>query len=415
MKTHLIYLFLFFASAFLQAQDTTKVLFIGNSITYFNNMPFTFEAIANSLGDTTAVTMYAPGGTGFLNHVGDANVYNHFRQEEWDYVVLQPGSGDSGGAAVGGTPVGTTVQRINILLDSIYVHSPCAKVLFYEISNGVTGNTTAALTNYNAIMDLIKSNVEYFSDSTALGFAPVGEAFRTAWNNNPNDLLWGSYGDIHPNAKGSYLAACVFYASIFQKPSTGTTISNTLTALEASSFQQLADTLVLNNLSDWRIGTYDQFTDFNYILTNNSVNFNNGSQNIDSLVWDFGDLTTSTDWNPTHNYLSIGSYPVTLTTYQNGCAQTISQTVVIGTLADHRIEREDDWNIYPNPTHNFLQLALKNKSDDFSFEVYNHTGQLVMKTKETRIDVSSLLSGIYILKIINTETLECSSKKWLKY
>jgi len=29
------------------AQDTTKVLFIGNSITYYNNMPQTFEAIAN--------------------------------------------------------------------------------------------------------------------------------------------------------------------------------------------------------------------------------------------------------------------------------------------------------------------------------------------------------------------------------
>jgi len=78
---HLILLtFLYSISS--NAQDTTKVLFIGNSITYFNNMPQTFESIANSKGDPTEVTIYAPGGTGFINHVNDPNVFNYFQQEQ---------------------------------------------------------------------------------------------------------------------------------------------------------------------------------------------------------------------------------------------------------------------------------------------------------------------------------------------
>lgn len=49
------------------AQNIKNILFIGNSITYFNNMPQTFESIANDKGDAASVTVYAPGGTGFIN------------------------------------------------------------------------------------------------------------------------------------------------------------------------------------------------------------------------------------------------------------------------------------------------------------------------------------------------------------
>lgn len=414
MKKHLVYLLLALTTCWTQAQDSTKVLFIGNSITYFNNMPFTFEAIATSLGDTTDVTMYAPGGTGFLNHIGDANVYNHFRQGNWDYVILQPGSGDSGGAPVGGTPVNISVQRIRMLLDSIYTYSPCAKVLFYEISNGVTGNSAAALANYNAIMNLIRSNVEYFADSTGLGFAPVGEALRTAWNNDSNNLLWGSYGDIHPNAKGSYIAACVFYASIFQKASLGTTVLNALPAAEAAAYQQLADTIVLQQLSNWRIGTYDQSTDFNYVVNAQTVTFNNMSEHIDSVVWTFGDATRSTNLNPIHTYTTAGNYPVQLTSYKNGCAQTVEKTVPIGTLTTQQLSEQIKWRIYPNPVGQFLYIEHEDKDGVYEVELYNSMGQLIKQSTQLTINVSAWSKGMYSIKLTNLKTSESSIKKWLK-
>lgn len=49
-----------------------------------------------------------------------------------------------------------------------------------------------------------------------------------------------------------------------------------------------------------------------------------------SVIWDFGDGTTSTQNNPTHIYTTPGSYDVTLTlTNTSGCVSTITQTGVV--------------------------------------------------------------------------------------
>ena len=55
------------------------------------------------------------------------------------------------------------------------------------------------------------------------------------------------------------------------------------------------------------------------------------SSNYENLVWSFGDGTTSTSINPTHQYSSPGNYTVTLTIYTNsGCLiDSISQNIDI--------------------------------------------------------------------------------------
>ena len=346
MKTIQLITLLILSSLPSLAQDTTKVLFIGNSITYFNGMPQTFEAIANSQGDPTEVTMYAPGGTGFIHHVNDANVYNHFQTGIWDYIVLQPGSNESPGYS---EPIEATLERARILKDSALFYNPCAKILFYEISYGVWGSTAANLDTYNTTMDLIRGNLEYLADSTELFFAPAGEAMRTAWNDDTSTLLWGGTGDIHPNAKGSYIIACSFYASIFQKPSFGTTEISSLTPQEASAYQELADTTVLNYLSDWRINTYHQFTDFDYALTGLTVDFQNASQNIDSLTWNFGDGTVSQTVSPSHTYATSGTYTVVLTTFKDGCMETKTVSLPVAVTSVEEIPLTENVSIYPNP------------------------------------------------------------------
>lgn len=414
MKKNILFLLLMSFCSFLQAQDTTRVLFIGNSITYFNNMPQTFEAIANSKGDTTVVTMYAPGGTGFVHHATDPNVFAHFRQGNWDYIVLQPGSNESPGYSY---PIDETLERARILQDSVYKYNPCVEVLFYEISYGVWGSSASDLVTYNNTMDLIRANLTHLADSTETFFAPVGEAFRTAWNQNQTNLLWGGFGDIHPNAKGSYLAACVFYATIFQKNSRGTTVLNSLSALEADAYQELADRTVLNSLINWRIGMYEQHTDFSYSINANTVNFTNLSSNIDSSFWEFGNLNTSIDSNPVQHYNAIGSYDVTLTTYKNGCAQSISQTINIGVLGLNNAvkPRAAYSSIYPNPTKDYLNIEVQNRKAVYNFEVYDNLGQLLLRTNTARINVSNFPQGMYYINVINVKTLESHLHKWEKY
>lgn len=60
------------------------------------------------------------------------------------------------------------------------------------------------------------------------------------------------------------------------------------------------------------------------------VNFINQTPGGGTVVWDFGDGTSSTQNNPTHTYTTAGSYTVSLTvTNAAGCSQTITQTDTI--------------------------------------------------------------------------------------
>jgi PKD repeat protein len=58
---------------------------------------------------------------------------------------------------------------------------------------------------------------------------------------------------------------------------------------------------------------------------------NTSSGQIDSLLWDFGDGTTSTEQNPSHIYAAAGTYNVTLTVTNAGGANNTSQQVTVST------------------------------------------------------------------------------------
>jgi len=390
------------------AQNPTRVLFIGNSITYFNDMPQTFENIANSFGDLTEVTMYAPGGTGFVNHVVDANVYDYFRQGDWDFIVLQPGSNESPGYSY---PIEETLTRAEILLDSIYIYNPCTKVLYYEISYGVWGSTPENLATYNETMDLIHTNLNFLADNTKTFYAPVGEAISTAWNYDQSIMLWGSTGDIHPNDKGSYIAACVFYASIFQKPSLGTEIINTIPVEEAVRYQLLADTIVLNHLSDWRINVYNQTVDFDYDISYSEVEFTNLSQNYDSVFWSFGDGETSTDLNPIHLY-AAGNYTVDQTSYFHGCVLNAFKDFTIEDFSFAEQAIDDKIRIYPNPAKDEIRFEFANgfDIDGIKFRVTDISGKVIINESPITscnqiISIKNWPKGLYFISLMDKDKI----------
>ena len=62
----------------------------------------------------------------------------------------------------------------------------------------------------------------------------------------------------------------------------------------------------------------------------NTINFTNQSTGATSYNWNFGDASTSTSQNPSHNYSSSGNYLVTLvSTSSSGCTDTTAQIVTL--------------------------------------------------------------------------------------
>jgi len=59
-----------------------------------------------------------------------------------------------------------------------------------------------------------------------------------------------------------------------------------------------------------------------------------------------------------------------------------------------------DFKIYPNPSSDQIYIETQNLLEDYYIEVFNTIGKLILNTKNTSyIDVSSLQSGIYFVKL----------------
>jgi hypothetical protein len=80
--------------------------------------------------------------------------------------------------------------------------------------------------------------------------APVGYTWLHVHMDHPEVNLWQDDGS-HPTAAGTYLAACVFYASIFRRSPDGLSYHGDVSSAEAQILQQEAAQHVLDMQAQW--------------------------------------------------------------------------------------------------------------------------------------------------------------------
>ncbi len=66
--------------------------------------------------------------------------------------------------------------------------------------------------------------------------------------------------------------------------------------------------------------------------------------------------------------------------------------------------------IYPNPTHQFLNIEFATMPDKYKYELFNNMGQCIIKRESSnrleQINLNGITSGIYYLKIHNSDFLK---------
>ena len=70
-------------------EEPIQILFIGNSYTFFNDMPGIFSDLAESGGFDADVTTVAKGGYSLADHTQDAETRSILESQNWDFVILQ--------------------------------------------------------------------------------------------------------------------------------------------------------------------------------------------------------------------------------------------------------------------------------------------------------------------------------------
>lgn len=144
------------------------------------------------------------------------------------------------------------------------------------------------------------------------------------------------------------------------------------------------------------------------VCLNNGTEFTNTSAvsgaTIASTSWDFGDMATSTDANPSHSYASSGSYPVTLVAVSSqGCSDIFTQTLSIYTNPTVVFEIQDTTLDIGQAT-NLLDHSVGSVAWNWYVGGDNTTG--ISNSMNTTY--SSLWSGVYSTCLEITDANGCT-------
>lgn len=175
-----------------------KVLYIGNSYTYYHRMPSIVSAMGRAEGsprELHAKVVAVPSAT-LQRHWDSGAAQSAIRERKWDYVVLQEQSL---------LPLEQKERMYEYvrLLDKEIRLNGAKTVLFLTWARRDQPETQRAIdAAYGAIAGEIGALV-----------APVGQAWQAARNGVADLALYEEDGS-HPTPIGSYLTACVLYITL---------------------------------------------------------------------------------------------------------------------------------------------------------------------------------------------------------
>lgn len=164
-----------------------------------------------------------------------------------------------------------------------------------------------------------------------------------------------------------------------------------------------ADTITIEEI----IEVYESpIIEINYEIAGFVVDFEAAISNYDSLHWDFGDQSYSSDSNTIHTYISGGNFEVKLTAYLGDC---ITEEVLELSLGTTSVEDLDEFHLiktYPNPTAGRFTIDFNTAYEVHSIQVLDQLGRrlYIQKVEQniTKADIlldSGIPAGNYVVLI----------------
>ncbi|MCR5119182.1 MAG: hypothetical protein K6B44_06125 [Lachnospiraceae bacterium] len=173
-----------------------RVLFIGNSHTYYNDMPKMFKDICAENGIDVQITLLSKGGMGFDYHADNQQTRFNILYGDYDYVILQHVAHPMGEFSV----MEEAADRI-----MEWVAQTRAKACFYM---------TWTMEGDEASQPEMSARYRKLADKYGCLVAPVGEKWWEHIHKHPETDLY--YEDRrHASIEGSRLAARIIFETLF--------------------------------------------------------------------------------------------------------------------------------------------------------------------------------------------------------
>lgn len=224
------------------AKDGDKILFVGNSHTYTNDLPGVFYEMAMA-GEHEVEVYDLTEGSYTLQRFSDPDdelgsiLANALQSEPWTFVVLQ--------------------ENTNAAMDfnakkEMY---PYARKLdkMIKAAGGQTAflmtwapKDGAGLFSHDMVQEGLSAGYRTIAGELDALLIPGGEIFDDALKQDEKLELWGEDGQ-HPSEEGTYLAACAAYAMFFQETPVGNPYLADLEVDTAQVLQKIAYDVMLGN------------------------------------------------------------------------------------------------------------------------------------------------------------------------
>ncbi|MEO5564274.1 MAG: hypothetical protein ABIR18_12590 [Chitinophagaceae bacterium] len=176
---------------------TKRILFIGNSLTYVNDLPAIVTRLAGEKGiviitETLAFPNYA-----LEDHWNDGNIQKRIKEGKFDFVVVQQG------------PSSQEEGRLMLLNYGAKIKELCSKykaqLAFFVV--------WPSYANLNGFDNVIKNYTDAATNTSSL-LCPVGNAWQKHFSETKDYSYYGA--DLfHPSEKGSIVAGEIIVNTLF--------------------------------------------------------------------------------------------------------------------------------------------------------------------------------------------------------
>jgi hypothetical protein len=229
------------------AGNCTRILFIGNSYIYTNDLPGMFIKLVSAGGHQVETGLAAQGGWTLAEHVNSTDTINQITSSKWDYIVLQE---QSEIPAIEQSRIASMYPAARVLVNQI--KGAGAKPIFFLTWAHKAGWPADGFQDYQSMQFQIDIGYLGIAQELSVPVAPVGYAWLLAMGQNSQLDLWQADGS-HPTEQGTYLTACVFYSVIFRQSPEGLTYLAGLKKETATYLQKIAASTVLDNPAQWNL------------------------------------------------------------------------------------------------------------------------------------------------------------------
>lgn len=259
LSNYLRYLFivgcLFPSQGSCQSNKPKEVLFIGNSLTYYHEMPAMLQEMLHQQGSLTTIHQSTEPGVSLSYHVKSETTIKKLNSQAWDYVVLQE------------MPARILIPEVVryqfnpsvIKLDSI-IRKKGGQTILYEsypiskypahycyhssmISSQLKEKDYCSVELLNSTQELkiIKKSFREINKIIKGNLALVGTSFELCKKKFPELMLFESAEDTHPSLLGSYLIACVFYKVLTGEKAVGINYNAGLNLNDTRKIKEIVD------------------------------------------------------------------------------------------------------------------------------------------------------------------------------